>query len=65
MVFSSAIFLLKFLPIVFIANYVIKDEYSNILLLIASLVFYAWGEPYLVILMIISIIFNWRIGLLI
>lgn len=65
MVFSSAIFLLKFLPIVFITNYIIKAEYSNMLLLIASLIFYAWGEPYLVFLMIFSIIFNWKIGLLI
>lgn len=62
MVFSSSIFLLRFLPIVFILNYFIKKEYSNLLLLIASLIFYAWGEPYLVFLMIVSIIFNWSVG---
>ena len=65
MVFSSAIFLLAFLPIVFISNYFIKKEYSNYLLLIASLIFYAWGEPYLVLLMIFSILVNWFFGLLI
>ena len=62
MVFSSAIFLLMFLPIVFVLNLFIKNEYSNILLLIASLFFYAWGEPYLVLLMITSIIINWAVG---
>ena len=36
MVFSSAIFLLMFLPIVFILNYFCKKEYSNILLLILN-----------------------------
>ncbi len=63
MVFSSSVFLLMFLPIVFISNTLIKKEYSNYLLLLASLVFYAWGEPYLVLLMIISVILNWLIGL--
>ena len=65
MVFSSSIFLFLFLPIVFGLNFFIKDKYSNVLLLIASIVFYAWGEPILVLLMIASIIFNWIIGLLI
>lgn len=62
MVFSSAIFLLLFLPIIFILNYISKKEYSNILLLIASLIFYAWGEPYLVILMLFTIVINWVAG---
>ena len=62
MVFSSAIFLLAFLPMVFISNYFIKKEYSNYLLLIASLIFYAWGEPYLVLLMVFSILVNWFLG---
>jgi Predicted membrane protein involved in D-alanine export len=63
MVFSSAVFLLKFLPIVFIGNTLIKKKYSNYFLLLASLLFYAWGEPYLVFLMILSILINWGIGL--
>jgi alginate O-acetyltransferase complex protein AlgI len=62
MVFSSAVFLLMFLPVVFILNYFIRKEYSNVLLLIASLIFYAWGEPYLVFLMILSIVINWLVG---
>ena len=62
MVFSSAIFLLAFLPVVFVSNLITKKEYSNILLLIASLIFYAWGEPFLVFLMILSIVVNYLIG---
>ena len=63
MVFSSSVFLLMFLPIVFIGNLLIKKQYSNYFLLIASLIFYAWGEPYLVLLMITSVVLNWGIGL--
>ena len=63
MVFSSSVFLLMFLPIVFIGNLLIKKQYSNYFLLIASLIFYAWGEPYLVLLMIASVVLNWGIGL--
>ena len=63
MVFSSSIFLWFFLPLVFIVNYFIKPKYSNGFLLIASLVFYAWGEPYFVFLMILMILINWLVGL--
>lgn len=62
MVFSSAVFLWIFLPLVFVINYFIQPKFSNIFLLLSSLIFYAWGEPYLVFLMIISIIFNWLVG---
>ncbi len=62
MVFSSAIFILLFLPIVFILNWIFRKKGSNILLLIASLVFYAWGEPVMVLLMIASIVINWAAG---
>lgn len=63
MVFSSAVFLLMFLPLVFVGNTLIKKEFSNYFLLLASLIFYAWGEPYLVMLMIISVLVNWLVGL--
>ena len=62
MVFSSAVFLLLFLPIVFVGNLLVK-KYSNFFLLLASLFFYAWGEPYLVLLLMFSILLNWSIGL--
>lgn len=63
MVFSSFVFLWEFLPIVFVVNYILKFRYSNVWLLIASLFFYAWGEPFLVLLLIVSIIINWIIGI--
>ena len=71
MVFSSATFLFAFLPITLIFYFVklfpknIKKETEkkNFVLLIASLLFYAWGEPFYIILMILSIVFNYFIGL--
>ncbi|MBQ6602329.1 MAG: MBOAT family protein [Eubacterium sp.] len=59
MVFSSAVFVWLFLPIVFVVNCFLKTKISNLFLLAASLVFYAWGEPLLVFVMIISIVINW------
>ena len=58
MVFSSPVFLFVFLPLTIIAYYIVPAKVKNYILLLASLFFYAWGEPKLVILMIISIIIN-------
>lgn len=63
MVFSSGVFLLVFLPITFIVKLFLSTKQSNIWLLIASLLFYAWGEPFFVFLMILSIIVNWLVGM--
>ncbi len=66
MVFSSSTFLLVFLPIVLFLYFVIPPRWAkNILLLMVSLVFYAWGEPVYVLLMIVSIAFNWLFAVLI
>jgi alginate O-acetyltransferase complex protein AlgI len=66
MVFSSMIFLWIFLPVVFIFSLVIrKPQYQNLLLLAASLLFYAWGEPRNILLLLASIVLNWLFGLLI
>ena len=71
MVFSSSIFLLLFLPAVYLLNLLVTKLFknstaaSNVFLLLASLVFYAWGEPVLVLLMIGSILLNWFCGLMI
>ncbi|MEE3334132.1 MAG: MBOAT family O-acyltransferase [Ruminococcus sp.] len=68
MVFSSSTFLLIFLPITLLAYFIIGGALTksirvkNIILLIASLVFYAWGEPVYIVLMLISIVFNFFIG---
>ncbi len=60
MVFSSPTFLFVFLPIILALYFVIKNKvYRNIILLIFSLLFYAWGEPKYVLLMVISIVYNW------
>lgn len=67
MVFSSTLFLFIFFPLVLLIYYLIPQKYvtaKNIELLIASLIFYAWGEPIYVGLMIISICVNYIFGLL-
>ena len=65
MVFSSIVFLWIFLPLVFAINLILAGRLSNFFLLLASLIFYAWGEPHLVVLMMVSILVNWLAGKLI
>lgn len=63
MVFSSAVFLFVFLPITYLINWICpKITAKNIALTIASLIFYAYGEPFAVLLMIGSIICNYIMG---
>jgi len=67
MIFSSTLFLFIFLPLTLLIYYAIPKKYvtaKNIELLIASLIFYAWGEPKNVILMLVSIAANYSFGLL-
>lgn len=64
MVFSSPVFLWIFLPVIFIAYRVVPGRAKNILLLAGSLVFYAWGEPRYILLMLFSIVINYLFGLL-
>ncbi len=64
MVFSSLIFLFVFLPITLIAYYISSRRVKNFILLIASLIFYAWGEPVYIWVMVFSIIFNYTNGLM-
>ena len=64
MVFSSTIFLYVFLPIVLILYYILPHiTAKNIVLLVSSLLFYAWGEPKYILLMVISILCNYCFGL--
>ena len=64
MLFSSITFLVFFLPTVLLFYYAIpRRVYRNCLLFLASLLFYAWGEPKFVFLMFASIVFNYIIGL--
>ena len=65
MVFSSFVFLLVFLPLVLLLYYICPGRVRNLLLLIASLIFYAWGEPVYVLIMVFSIFFDYVNGRLI
>ncbi len=63
MVFSSIIFLFYFFPVTFLLYYVSPKKLRNTVCLIASLFFYAWGEPYYIILMLLSTAVNYFFGL--
>ncbi|WP_258019540.1 MBOAT family O-acyltransferase [Brachyspira hampsonii] len=65
MLFSSMIFLWLFLPVVFILYYIIDKRFRNVLLLIASIIFYAWGGVSYTLIMFSSIIINYLFALLI
>lgn len=65
MVFSSLIFLFVFLPFVLAVYYITPRKFRNLTLFIVDLVFYAWGEPWLIVLMLVSIMLNYTAGILI
>ena len=64
MIFSSASFLFAFLPCVAIVYYLLRSRTArNVFLTLVSLFFYAWGEPWFVLVMLLSIVINWFIAL--
>lgn len=63
MVFSSLMFIVAFLPLTLALYYIVPFRAKNVVLLLCSLVFYAWGEPVYVVLMILNIAFNYVAGL--
>lgn len=65
MVFSSVLFLFRFLPVFFICYYVAPGRMKNFILLLGSLFFYAWGEPVYVLLMLFSTLSDYVHGRLI
>ena len=65
MVFSSPLFIFVFLTVVLAVYYILPKKFRNVFLLIADLIFYGWGEPVMVLLMLFSIIINYIAGLLI
>ncbi|WP_294467937.1 MBOAT family protein [uncultured Ruminococcus sp.] len=65
MVFSSLVFLFAYLPITLLAYYLVPRQGRNIFLFIINLVFYGWGEPMLVALMVFNIFFNYIGGFLV
>ncbi len=62
MVFSSAVFLLVFLPVVLLLYYLLPGRVRNPLLLVVSLIFYAWGEPIYILIMLFSTVFDYCNG---
>ena len=64
MVFSSGVFMFVFLPALLIIYYAIKHRAArNYILLAASLMFYAWGEPVFIFIMLASVFVNWLTSL--
>ncbi len=64
MVFSSMTFLWIFLPLLLGTYFIAKEKYRNIILLLFSLIFYSWGEPRYIVLMIFSILINYILGII-
>ena len=64
MIFSSLTFLLLFFPITLLCYFIVPTRAKNIVLLLFSLIFYSWGEPVYIILMLYSILLNYVCGLL-
>lgn len=66
MLFSSMVFIWIFLPVVWMGNLILQrvngNAAANVFLLVASIFFYAWGEPVYVLLMLASILINWAAG---
>ena len=65
MLFSSLLFIFQFLPVFFIIYYLSPIRFRNLILFLASVFFYAWGEPRFVILILISILINYIAGIFI
>ena len=63
MLFSSLTFLYYFLPAVLIVYFLVPDRGKNLVLLLASLLFYGWGEPKYVALMLLTITLFYLCGL--
>ena len=64
MLFSSTVFLFIFLPLTLFFYYIADRKFKNYFLLAASLIFYAWGEPKFIFVMLVSIFANYVFGLL-
>lgn len=64
MLFSSITFLFAFLPIVLAVYCISPRALKNAVLLIFSLIFYAWGEPRYIIVMLVSVVIGYTLGLL-
>ncbi len=61
MVFSSSIFLFYFLPVFLVLYYVVRPKYKNLTALLFSIVFYAWGAPDMIYIVLGSLIIDYYI----
>ena len=59
MLFTSTVFLFLFLPLVLLLHYVLPERFRNAFLLLASLFFYAWGEVFYAVIILVSIAINY------
>lgn len=64
MVFSSVLFLFYFLPITLVLYYIVPKRVRNLILFVLSLVFYAWGEPIYIVIMLFSTFFDYFNGIM-
>jgi len=62
MVFSSIMFLFRFLPVTFLIYYIVPRKFKNLVLMVASMIFYAWGEVKYLPIMIASILVDYSCG---
>lgn len=65
MVFSSVLFLFRFMPIFMICYFLVPRRMKNLILFLGSLIFYAWGEPVYILLMLFSTVSDYLLGRLI
>lgn len=63
MIFSSVFFLFVFFPIALLLYFIVPWKLKNFVLLLISLVYFAWGEPIYIVLMLFSVCFNYLSGL--
>lgn len=65
MIFSSLLFIFWFIPIFFAVYYLVPAKFKNVTLFVGSILFYAWGEPKYVLLILLSIMVNFFAGIII
>ena len=65
MIFGSLLFLFIFLPVFLLLYFILPTRFRNIILLIFSLLFYAWGEPKYIFIMLFSTVLDYTCGLII
>ena len=62
MVFSSILFLFRFLPVALLVYYIVPEKFKNLVLFVISLIFYGWDEPLYILLMLFSTVLDYSVG---